>query len=110
MIPTAARGQLSWTLSPHLRRVQVQRRFGPPTAVPGHHAEAGQEWQRACRSDRVTASAVTVTVSNRAGESVSVTSPAVGAATSYIALLTTWRDAGATASFWDFAYRPGHLT
>jgi hypothetical protein len=52
----------------------------------------------------VNASAVTVTVSNRVGESQTVSSSAVGKTTSYLSLLTTWRNAGATASFSDFNY------
>jgi hypothetical protein len=52
----------------------------------------------------VTASAVTVTVSNRVGESQTVSSSGIGETTSYISLLTTWRNAGATASFSDFNY------
>ncbi|MFC4041287.1 Hsp70 family protein [Dactylosporangium siamense] len=54
----------------------------------------------------VTASSVTVTVNNRAGDSRTVSSPAGRASTAFISLLTTWRNVGATASFTDFAYRP----
>jgi len=52
----------------------------------------------------VTASTVQVTVNNRAGENQTVSTSTVGATTSYISLLTTWRNAGATASFSDFSY------
>lgn len=52
----------------------------------------------------VSASRVEVTVSNQVGESTSISSPVVGGTTSYLALMTTWRNVGATASFSDFTY------
>jgi hypothetical protein len=54
----------------------------------------------------VTASTVTVTIGNRAGESQTVSSSGIGETTSYLSLLTTWRNAGATASFSNFTYSP----
>jgi hypothetical protein len=47
------------------------------------------------------------TVSNRVGQSVTVSSPAVGGTTAYLSLMTTWRNAGATATFSDFTYSAG---
>ncbi|MDI1461272.1 hypothetical protein QEZ54_09860 [Catellatospora sp. KI3] len=52
----------------------------------------------------VTAAEVRVTVSNRIGQSTTVSSPAVGGTTAYLSLMTTWRNAGATATFSDFSY------
>jgi hypothetical protein len=52
----------------------------------------------------VTASTMTATVSNRVGESQTVSLSEGGATTSFISLLMTWRNVGATASFSDFTY------
>ncbi len=55
----------------------------------------------------VNPSAMQVTVSNRVGQSVTITSQAAGPSTAYISLLTVWRNVGATARFSDFRYSAG---
>jgi hypothetical protein len=55
----------------------------------------------------VNPSATEVTVSNRVGQSVTITAQAAGPSTAYIALITTWRNIGATARFSDFTFSAG---
>ncbi|WP_203907781.1 hypothetical protein [Rhizocola hellebori] len=55
----------------------------------------------------VNPSAMQVTVSNRVGQSVTITSQAAGPSTAYLALITTWRNIGATARFSDFTFSAG---
>jgi hypothetical protein len=52
----------------------------------------------------VSPSSVQLTVGNGQGENKSVTSPAVGASTTYLSLMQSWRNVGGTVSFSDFTY------